>query len=160
VNTILCASRVSSGSGVKPKAAEEGESVECQQVINLKLHASQRVNCTKQRKTELVRAISHDKKFKYREEMLPVNNVPGYNLHMYQPVSIQGQPTIVGQAIPPTQITLHIQTQQFLSSNLQPLIDNPIPSPSHYNNSVEKSPPLMTNKMRTSQTIPTCQTGK
>jgi hypothetical protein len=66
--------------------------------------------------------------------MLPVNNVPGYNnLHMYQPVSIQGQPTIFGQAIPPTQIPLHIQNQQFLSSNLQPPIDNPIPSPSHYN---------------------------
>jgi hypothetical protein len=66
--------------------------------------------------------------------MLPVNNVPGHNnLHMYQPVSIQGQPTILGQAIPPTQISLHIQNQQFLSSNLQPLIDNHIPSPSRYN---------------------------
>jgi hypothetical protein len=52
---------------------------------------------------------------------------------MYQPVSIQGQPTIVGQAIPMTQIPLHTQNQQFLSSNLQPLIDNPSPSPSHYN---------------------------
>jgi hypothetical protein len=65
--------------------------------------------------------------------MLPANNVPGYNLHMYQPVSIQGQPTILSQAIPPTQISLQIQNQQFLSSNLQPLIDNPIPSPNHYN---------------------------
>jgi hypothetical protein len=119
VNTTLHASRVSSGSGVKPKVAEEGGSVECEQVINLELCASQWVNCTKHRKTKLVRAISHDKNFKYREEMLPVNNVPGYNyLHMYQPVSIQGQPAILGKAIPPTQISLHIQNQQFLSSNL------------------------------------------
>jgi hypothetical protein len=58
--------------------------------------------------------------------MLPVNNVPGYNLHMYQPASVQGKATILGQSIPPTQIPLHIKNQQFLSSNLQPLIDNPI----------------------------------
>jgi hypothetical protein len=80
-----CGPKVNSGSGVKPKAAEEGGSDECQRVINLKLRASQRVNCTKQRKTKLVRAISHDKKFKCRQEMLPANNVPGHNnLHMYQ----------------------------------------------------------------------------
>jgi hypothetical protein len=107
VNTALRASRVRSGSGVKPKVAEECGSVVCQQVINLKLRASQGVNCTKQRKTKLVRAISHDKKFKHRQEMLPANNVPGYNnFHMYQPVSIQGQPTILGQVIPPTQFPL------------------------------------------------------
>jgi hypothetical protein len=95
---------------------------------------SQRVNYSKRRKTKLVRVKSHEKKFEYREEMLPANNVPGHNnLHMYQPVSVQGQPTILGQVIPPTQIPLHIQNQQFLSSNLQPVIDNPIPSPSHYN---------------------------
>jgi hypothetical protein len=119
--------------GVISKAAEECGSVECQQVINLKFLASQRVNGTKHRKTKLVRAISHDKKFNYRHEMLPVNSVPGYNLHMYQPVSTQGQPTILGQAISPTQIPLHIQTRQFLYSNLQPFIDNPIQSPNHYN---------------------------
>jgi hypothetical protein len=43
------------------------------------------------------------------------------SLHMYQPVSTQGQPTVLGQVIPPTQIPLYIQNQHFLSSNLQPL---------------------------------------
>jgi hypothetical protein len=51
---------------------------------------------------------------------------------MYQPVSIQGQPTILGQVITLTQIPLHIQNQHFLSGNLHPLIDNPIPLPNHY----------------------------
>jgi hypothetical protein len=52
---------------------------------------------------------------------------------MYQPVSTQGQPTILDQVIQPTQIPSHIQNQHFLSSNLQPRIDNHIPFPNLLN---------------------------